>query len=190
MASDLSPNAQFMNPLLQMRFNSLDVFPHWFLRTDSLSQQSPQLNTHRLTSWLDCPFYSCFPHSNPALCCRVSLSLAFWHILLLLHPSSDTSSLASGISHLTLLSRPFTTYCRSLIRSCFIAGPLQWSLSLTIVFPRKHLSSSWVLNSPLDLPVNTCKSTSLFCSHSSCSPGWWAWFPFPSRVFHPHFLHT
>lgn len=53
------------------------------------------------------------------------------------------------------------TSCHSLKRSCSMAGPLQRSLFLTVVFPRKHLSSFWVPNSRLELAMNTCKSTSL-----------------------------
>lgn len=141
--------------------------------------------------------------SDPCLGCQPALALltatqrsaaelvsspAFRHTLLL-HPSSGTSSLAPSVSHLALLSRPFMTHCRSLTRICSMAGPLQWSLSLTIIFPRKCLSSFWVLSSHLGLPMNTQKSTLFFsCSHSSCLPYRQAWFPSCCLVFHPHLL--
>lgn len=151
-----------MNPLLHMRFNSLEDFLCRVLRNDSLSQGSPRSDSHHLT--LDeaaglLVLGSQQPNA-PSLTGILTdappFTSLFGHFLFSIkHKSLDFA---------------FTALQDTLVHQ---QGAALWLAHSNGLYPSiPYFQGSFffpVLNSHSELPIGICKSSSPFYSHSSHS---------------------
>lgn len=160
MASNPPPKAQFMNPLLQMRFNSLENSLCRALRNDSLPHGSLRLNSQRPTPdeaarpLLLCSQQPNAPSLTGILTDAPPFTSLFRHFLFSIkHKSLD---FAFKALHDTLVHQQ---------------GAALWLAHSNGLYPYfQGIFFFLVLNSHSELPTSTCKSSPPFYRRSSPSP--------------------